>query len=81
MIKNKAETYIKRQRKCGLEDRLNEKIASYSRNDKEVIAIEAVMTHPKLAILDEPTSELDVINALEIRKIIRIWLVKGCPFY
>jgi ABC-2 type transport system ATP-binding protein len=29
------------------------------------------MTDPKLAILDEPTSGLDVINAQEIRKIIK----------
>jgi ABC-2 type transport system ATP-binding protein len=29
------------------------------------------MTEPKFAILDEPTSGLDVINAQEIRKIIK----------
>ena len=49
------------EKTCGLGDRLNEKIGSYSR----------VMTRPKLAILDEPTSGLDVINALEIRKMIK----------
>jgi ABC-2 type transport system ATP-binding protein len=31
----------------------------------------ALMINPKLAILDEPTSGLDVINAQEVRKIIK----------
>jgi ABC-2 type transport system ATP-binding protein len=31
----------------------------------------ALMTNPKLAILDEPTSGLDVINAQEIRKLVK----------
>ncbi|MBQ8904869.1 MAG: ABC transporter ATP-binding protein [Ruminococcus sp.] len=57
---------------CGLGDRLNEKIASYSRGMiRKLLLSRAVMTRPKLAILDEPTSGLDVINALEIREMIR----------
>lgn len=56
---------------CGLGDRLNEKIGSYSRGMiRKLLLSRAVMTRPKLAILDEPTSGLDVINALEIRKMI-----------
>ncbi|NLP26007.1 MAG: ABC transporter ATP-binding protein [Clostridiales bacterium] len=80
--KNKAETYIKRATEmCGLEDRLNEKIASYSRGMiRKLLLSRAVMTHPKLAILDEPTSGLDVINALEIRKIIKDLASKGMSF-
>ena len=56
---------------CGLGDRLNEKIGTYSRGMiRKLLLSRAVMTRPKLAILDEPTSGLDVINALEIRKMI-----------
>lgn len=57
------------EKTCGLGDRLNEKIGSYSRGMiRKLLLSRAVMTRPKLAILDEPTSGLDVINALEIRK-------------
>ena len=35
------------------------------------------MTDPKLAILDEPTSGLDVINAQEIRKIVKTTAKNG----
>ena len=56
---------------CGLGDRLNEKIGTYSRGMiRKLLLSRAVMTRPKVAILDEPTSGLDVINALEIRKMI-----------
>ena len=56
---------------CGLGDRLNEKIGTYSRGMiRKLLLSRAVMTRPKLAILDEPTSGLDVTNALEIRKMI-----------
>ena len=57
---------------CGLGDRLNDKIGSYSRGMiRKLLLARAVMTKPKLAILDEPTSGLDVINAIEIRKMIK----------
>ena len=56
---------------CGLGDRLNEKIGTYSRGMiRKLLLSRAVMTRPKLAILDAPPSGLDVINALEIRKMI-----------
>jgi ABC-2 type transport system ATP-binding protein len=35
------------------------------------------MINPKLAILDEPTSGLDVINAQEIRKLVKNTAKKG----
>ena len=55
-----------------LGDRLNEKISSYSRGMiRKLLLSRAIMTEPKLAILDEATSGLDVINALEIRKTIK----------
>lgn len=57
---------------CKLEERLDEKIASYSRGMiRKLLLSRAVMTRPALAILDEPTSGLDIINALEIRKMIK----------
>lgn len=72
---NKAEIeeFVARAEKmCGLGERLNEKIGSYSRGMiRKLLLSRAVMTRPKLAILDEPTSGLDVINALEIRKMIK----------
>ncbi|SEH55791.1 ABC-2 type transport system ATP-binding protein [Ruminococcus flavefaciens] len=57
---------------CGLGDRLNDKIGSYSRGMiRKLLLARAVMTKPRLAILDEPTSGLDVLNAIEIRKMIK----------
>lgn len=57
---------------CGLGDRLEEKINGYSRGMiRKLLLARAVMTRPRLAILDEATSGLDVINALEIRKTIK----------
>lgn len=38
---------------------------------RKLLLARAVMTEPKLAIMDEATSGLDVINALEIRKMIK----------
>lgn len=71
--KHVAEKYIDRAAQmCGLGDRLNEKIGSYSRGMiRKLLLSRAVMTEPKLAIMDEATSGLDVINALEIRKMIK----------
>lgn len=57
---------------CGLGDRLDEKIGGYSRGMiRKLLLSRAVMTEPKLAIMDEATSGLDVINALEIRNMIK----------
>lgn len=57
---------------CGLGDRLEEKISGYSRGMiRKLLLSRAVMTRPRLAILDEATSGLDVINALDIRKTIK----------
>lgn len=57
---------------CGLGERLDEKIGGYSRGMiRKLLLSRAVMTEPKLAIMDEATSGLDVINALEIRNMIK----------
>ena len=71
--KSQADEFVSRASEMsGLGERLDEKIASYSRGMiRKLLLSRAVMTRPKLAILDEPTSGLDVINALEIRKMIK----------
>lgn len=57
---------------CGLGERLDDKIGGYSRGMiRKLLLSRAVMTEPKLAIMDEATSGLDVINALEIRNTIK----------
>lgn len=71
--KDEIDKYVNRAvNMCGLGDRLEEKIGGYSRGMiRKLLLSRAVMTRPKLAILDEATSGLDVINALDIRKTIK----------
>ena len=71
--KDELDKYVERGKAiCGLEDRLSDKIGGYSRGMiRKLLLARAVMTEPKLAIMDEATSGLDVINALEIRKMIK----------
>ena len=55
-----------------LGDRIDSKIDTYSKGMKRRLLIaRAIMFDPKLAILDEVTSGLDVANAFEVREIIR----------
>ena len=55
-----------------LGERIDDKVDTYSKGMKRRLLVgRALMINPKLAILDEPTSGLDVINAQEIRKIIK----------
>lgn len=67
------ESYVQRASEiCGLKERLNDKIGTYSRGMiRKLLLARAVMTKPKLAILDEPTSGLDVLNAMDIRRMIK----------
>ena len=71
--KEELDLFVRRgQAMCGLGDRLNEKINGYSRGMiRKLLLSRAVMTAPKLAIMDEATSGLDVINALDIRRSIK----------
>jgi ABC-2 type transport system ATP-binding protein len=56
----------------GLKERLKTKIKTYSKGmTRKLLLARTVMSRPKLAILDEPTSGLDVLNAFEIRNIIK----------
>ena len=55
-----------------LGDRIQDKVDTYSKGMmRRLLVGRALMTNPQLAILDEPTSGLDVVNAQEIRKIIK----------
>ncbi len=55
-----------------LDERINDKVDTYSKGMKRRLLVgRTLMTNPKLAILDEPTSGLDVVNAQEVRRIIK----------
>jgi ABC-2 type transport system ATP-binding protein len=57
---------------CGLGERLEDRIGSYSKGMvRRLLLARALMSRPKLAILDEPTSGMDVVHATNIRKIIK----------
>ena len=57
---------------CELGTRLTDKVSTYSKGmTRKLLLARTVMVRPKLAILDEPTSGLDVINAFEIRSMIK----------
>jgi len=71
--KSKQKEYLAfAQEISGLKNRLKDKIKTYSKGMvRKLLLARTVMSRPKLAILDEPTSGLDVINAFEIRNIIK----------
>lgn len=57
---------------AGLGERIDDKVEEYSKGmTRRLLVARALMMQPRLAILDEPTSGLDVINAREIRNLIR----------
>lgn len=63
---------------ANLGERIDSKVDSYSKGMKRRLLIaRAVMPNPKLAILDEITSGLDVANAYDIRALIKELSRKG----
>ncbi|PLV56676.1 ABC transporter ATP-binding protein [Thermotoga sp. SG1] len=56
----------------GLGDRVKDRISTYSKGMvRKLLIARSLMVNPHLAILDEPTSGLDVLNAREVRKILK----------
>ena len=61
-----------------LGDRLGDKVDTYSKGmTRRLMVARALMVEPRLAILDEPTSGLDVLNAQEIRRVIKDYAASG----
>ena len=55
---------------ANLGERINDKVETYSKGmTRRLLVARALMIEPKLAILDELTSGLDVLNSQEIRKL------------
>lgn len=59
---------------ANLEKRSHDKMKTYSKGMKRRIQVaRALMTQPKVVVLDEPTSGLDVLQAREVREMIRMY--------
>jgi ABC-2 type transport system ATP-binding protein len=57
---------------AGLDDRLADKTGDYSKGmTRRLLVARTLMTRPRLAVLDEATSGLDVVNSREVREVIR----------
>ncbi len=62
----------------GLGGRLRERIKGYSKGMvRRLLLASVLMTDPSVAILDEPTSGMDVLHSTYIRKTIKEWVGEG----
>jgi len=69
------ETIEEAARISGLGERLKDKTKTYSKGMKRrLLVARALMTRPKLAILDEPASGLDVLHAYHVREIVKTYV-------
>lgn len=71
--KREAEEFVERGIKIAdLGNRIDDKTSEYSRGMKRRLMIaRTLMINPKVAILDEPTTALDVESAVNIRRLLR----------
>ncbi len=57
----------------GMEKRINDKVSTYSLGMKQRLGIaQALLNHPSLLILDEPTNGLDPNGIVEMRNVLRV---------
>jgi ABC-2 type transport system ATP-binding protein len=61
-----------------LDERIDDKVETYSKGmARRLLVARALMIRPKLAILDELTSGLDVLNAQEVRRTVKGTVKEG----
>ncbi len=61
-----------------LDERIDDKVETYSKGmARRLLVARALMISPKVAILDELTSGLDVLNAQEVRRTVRETVKEG----